>query len=122
MLAACMVSIHQLAALYRLSKVVFHPADSPAWGSALHLALACARPVVGLETPIGDALLGPAGYLVKDTGTQAQRERALGAALISVIVEEGLADDLTRKARRLMQGYEKGSFSRSLGEAYALLT
>jgi hypothetical protein len=116
------VSIDQLAALYRLSSVVFHPADSPAWGSALHLALACARPVVGLETRTGDALLGPAGYLVKDTGTEAEQERALGAALITVIVEERLADDLTRGAHRRMAGYEKESFSRALGEAYTSLT
>lgn len=115
------LSIHSLAALYRASNVVFHPAETSPWGGSLRIALACAKPVVGLETRMTDALLGPAGYLVRERGTPAEVNRALGAALITVIVEESLATSLVQQARERASVYKKVGFSRELGAAYHAL-
>jgi len=115
------LDVHALAALYHASSVVFHPAETSPWGGSLRIALACAKPVVGLETRMTDALLGPAGYLVRGGGTAAETSRALGAALITVIVEESLAAGLSEAARERARGYDLESFSRALGEAYRTL-
>ena len=50
-----------LARLYRSCTALFHPAGLSPWGGAGHHALACARPIVGLENVQMDAVVGPAG-------------------------------------------------------------
>ncbi len=79
-------------------------------------ALALGVPVVGLEVPPLAALLGPAGYLVPP-----EDDRALGGALIAVLVEEHLAADLRRRARQRAQAWPNGAFAQSLTNWYRRL-
>ena len=112
------LSLQALAAVYRASSAIFHPEASPAWGSPLRRALACGKPLVGLDEPLSDAILGEAAYLVKPGGTETERCRALGAALITVIVEESVAQSLSTAARRRAEQYNPERFSAALGMAY----
>jgi len=107
-----------LAAVYRASSAVFHPEAATAWGGPLRQALACGKPLVGLEEPFSDAILGKAGYLVKPGGSEAERCRALGAALITVIVEEDLAQTLSQAALQRAEGYRPERFGEALSRAY----
>jgi glycosyltransferase involved in cell wall biosynthesis len=83
-----------LAALYRGCSLLFHPAPLPAWGDPVRMALACGKPVVALESRRSATLVGPAAYLApSDSGG-----RSLGAALLSVIVDESLYTSLRGRA------------------------
>jgi glycosyltransferase involved in cell wall biosynthesis len=87
------VKIADLAAVYRGCGALFHPSSDSPWEGAIPLAMACGKPVVALEAPWSDALVGPAGYLVPD-GEPGSVARLLGAALITVVVEESVSDQL----------------------------
>jgi hypothetical protein len=110
------LSLESMSYLYQNCTVVFHPADIPPWGGPLRLALLYGKPLVALETPFSDALVGPAGYLVHPN--KPDSSRALGAALITVIVEESIAASLAQAARQRSAGWETGSFSTALEGAY----
>lgn len=103
-----------LAQVYQHSSVVFHPASLSPWGCPVRLALACALPVVALETPAADALVGPAAYLVPPGEHSA---RGLGAALVTVVVEEKVAGGLSQAARQRSEPWRSVDFS----AAYAAL-
>ncbi len=102
-----------VASLYRGCRALFHPAGSVPWGGALRYALSCGKPVVALETSLTDALTGPAAYLVPERDT-----RLLGAALLSVLVEERLADSLRRAALERVRSWPLTRFSERLGDSY----
>jgi glycosyltransferase involved in cell wall biosynthesis len=116
------LSLAGLASLYTGSAAVFHPAGVSPWGGSLRLALACARPVVALETPLADALVGPAAYLVPPAEDRQAVSRALGAALITVIVEESVSEGLVAAARQRAAGWanpdQEKAFTRELLRAY----
>lgn len=106
-----------LASLYRGAQALFHPAGSVPWGGALRYALACGKPIVALETSLSDALVGPAAYLVAERDT-----RLLGAALLSVLVDEELARSLRARAmERIRQWTAASDFSGRLLTAYRKL-
>lgn len=105
--------------LYQNCTAVFHPADIPPWGGPLRTALVCGKPLVAPETPFSDALVGPAGYLVRAHKTDSSR--ALGAALITVIVEESVSASLAQAARQRSAGWETAGFSSALEGAYRSL-
>ncbi len=102
-----------VASLYRGSAAVFHPLGSVPWGGALRYALACAKPIVALETSISDALTGPAAYLVKERDT-----RLLGAALLTVLVEDEVAASLREAALERIRAWTWGDFGAALEDAY----
>jgi glycosyltransferase involved in cell wall biosynthesis len=110
------VGLPELAALYRRSSAVFHPAPAPAWSGPLRQALACARPLVAWQSPRSAALVGPAAYLVPPSSGS----RLLAAALITVIVEVDLASALETAARRRVAAWDPETFSLKLGEMYRL--
>ncbi len=110
-----------LAWLYHHCAAVFHPAPLAPWGGSLRLALACGKPIVALNTPAADRLVGPAGYLAPQeprhtSGTD--EGRLLGAALVTVLVEESVSEALSQAARRRAAGWQQEDFSSSLLEAY----
>jgi glycosyltransferase involved in cell wall biosynthesis len=103
-----------LAALYQCCSLLFHPAPLPAWGDPVRMALACGKPVVALESRRTAALVGPAAYLAPfDSGG-----RSLGAALLSVIVEESLSSRLSEAARQRADALDRQAFTNVLGEIY----
>jgi glycosyltransferase involved in cell wall biosynthesis len=92
---------------------VFHPASEPVWGGPIRHALACGKPVVASHDPQTSHLVGPAAYLAAgDDG------RALGAALITVIVEEEVAETLAGAARARASTWSGAAYSQALSGAY----
>jgi glycosyltransferase involved in cell wall biosynthesis len=95
-----------IAALYQRCTVVFHPAQPAPWGDPLLHALACGKPVVSIETGANDLRLGAAAYLAP-----AHDARALGAALLSVLVEDSVRDMLSAAAVQRALAWEDGAKS-----------
>jgi len=108
--------------LYQHCSALFHPAPISPWGSPVRMALACGKPVVALESPLSDALVGPAAYLVPNDQTDTDTSRALGAALLTIIVEESVARGLTEAARQQVAGWKQEDFSTALLSAYRRFT
>ena len=107
--------------VYKHSAVIFHPTRESPWCGPLRLALACGKPVVASETILADALVGPAAYLIKEHKSYQSTCRALGAALVSVVVEEDLAESLSTAARQRALTWKNDStrLSSELGAIYA---
>jgi glycosyltransferase involved in cell wall biosynthesis len=95
---------------------LFHPAPIAPWGAPERHALACGKPVVASENLFSDALFGPAAYLAP-----AGDARALGAALITVVVEDSVAENLSQAARQRAESWLDQGFGQKLYEAYLLL-
>jgi len=102
-----------IPSLYRRAEVIFHPAEVPAWGGAMRHALACGKPLVGIETAWTDAIVGPAAILVTPTDT-----RRLGASVIGVIVKEELSARLQEAAVARSTGWSDGHWGEKLAEGY----
>jgi glycosyltransferase involved in cell wall biosynthesis len=109
-----------LERLYRGCSALFHPDEAEAWGDPARLALACGRPLVGLETPRLAVIAGPAAYLVPP-GRPADAGRALGAALITVVVEESVAEALALQAQERASAWQPAAFTRALEGLYRTL-
>lgn len=107
------LSPRAIALLYQRSSALFHPAPEPVWGGPIRHALACGKPVVASLDPQTSRLVGPAAYLVPEDDT-----RALGAALITVIVEEEVAEALARAARLHASTWSGAVYSQALSGAY----
>lgn len=107
------VSPQAVAHLYRACSALFHPAPVSPWGGPVRQALACGRPVVALENPLTDAMVGPSAYLVP-----AGDMRKVGAALITSIVEEDVAQSLSQSARQHAASWRSHTFKAELEAAY----
>jgi glycosyltransferase involved in cell wall biosynthesis len=112
------VSLPALAELYRRCSAVLHLGYVSPWGDPARLALACARPLAAYERPMLAALVGPAAYLAAPGRTPAEEARALGAALLTIIVEEGLAEALAQAARARADAWNFEAFCNALRETY----
>jgi hypothetical protein len=113
-----LLPLEGLAWLYQHCRAVFHPAPIGPWDGAMRLGLACGRPLVGLETPLADALVGPAAYLVTGEQEGPAQNRALGAALITVMVEESVSMALEEVARQRSGAWQAQDFRQALDAAY----
>lgn len=107
------VSPPALPMLYRGCQALFHPAPEPPWGGSIRQALACGKPVVAIEHPSIGPVVGPAAYLAPP-----EDERALGAALITVVVEEEVAASLAQAARKRATAWSAGAYTRALATLY----
>jgi hypothetical protein len=107
------VSPYSIPWLYRKCSVLFHPAAIAPWGNPLRNALAFGKPVVAGETALSDALVGPAAYLAA-----LEKPRELGAALLTVIVEEELAGQLAAEGALRAASWQIEPFRRGLGDVY----
>jgi hypothetical protein len=116
-----LLPVESLAWLYQHCRAVFHPAPIGAWAGALRLGLACGRPLIGLETPLADALVGPAAYLVPGGTEEPAQARALGAALITVMVEESVSAGLAQAARQRSMAWRAQDFRQAQDSAYQAL-
>jgi len=74
-----------------------------AWGQPFRWALAAEVPVAAFETRPASSIMGEAAYLVPQGDT-----RALGAACLSLLVQEELADSLRAKGRKRAEAYRGG--------------
>jgi glycosyltransferase involved in cell wall biosynthesis len=112
------LSLPALAAIYQGCSALFHPAEVSPWGDPARIALACGKPLVGLESARAAALSGPAGYLISTHESYPATCRALGAALITVVVEESVAEALSRNAQARSAAWQFERFARRLREYY----
>ena len=102
-----------VALLYLGSTALFHPAPEPLWGGPIRHALACGKPVVASQHRQTSRLVGPAAYLVAGDDS-----RTLGAALITVVVEEEIAGKLAQAARQRAAAWTGVAYSQALSAAY----
>ena len=100
-------------ALYRGCSALFHPTPLSPWGGPVNSALACGKPVIAAESTLADALVGSAAYLAP-----LDDARALGAALITVLVEEEVAEKLSLAAQKQAAGWHSSTFGQELLAAY----
>ncbi len=102
-----------IPALFQGCTAVFHPAPLAIWGGSVRLALRYGKPLVAADGPLADALLGRAAYLAPQDDL-----RALGAGIITVVVEENMAGELAQAGRERAATWEQSSFKESLYAAY----
>jgi glycosyltransferase involved in cell wall biosynthesis len=107
------VPVETLSAVYRGCAVCFHPAPLSPWGGPVRNALACGKPVVAAESRMADAIVGPAAYLAPG-----EDARSLGAALLTVIVEEEVGMELAKNARQRSNAWSSPAFGQALHAAY----
>jgi len=107
------LSPEDIPALYRGCSALFHPTPLSPWGGPVNSALACGKPVVATDSTLADALVGPAAYLAP-----LDDARALGAALITVLVEEEVAEKLALAAQQQVAGWHSSAFGQELLAAY----
>lgn len=112
------VSLPDLAAIIHLCRAVFHPGRISPWGGPSRLALASGKPLIGLETRLLSAMVGPAGYLIPGKADDEQTCRELGAALISVCIEDALAEHLSNSALQRTMGWDDVNYTQALAEVY----
>ncbi len=92
-----------LPGLYRRCCALFHPAEISPWGDPLLMALACGKPVAAAQTPSAAQRAGDAAYLA-----EIDSPRALGAALLTVVVDERAAESLGQRAIRRYAALQEG--------------
>lgn len=107
------VSPTSMAQIYRGCSALLHPEAGACWSGTLRHALACARPVVAAESDSTDALVGPGAYL-----TPAEDSRAMGAALLTVIVNNEMSTRLSRAAGQRGAAWNITNFGSALLRAY----
>jgi hypothetical protein len=83
------------------------------WETIARLALLYGKPLVAAAGNYAAAIAGSAAYLalVDDS-------RTLGAGLITVIVEEGVAQSLSQAGRMRSDTWNRGGFASKLASAY----
>jgi hypothetical protein len=79
---------------------VFLSVRPQAWGQPFRWAMASGVPVAAFESQSANSILGDAGYLVPDGDT-----RGLGAACLSLLVQDELAESLRVKGRSRAAAY-----------------
>ncbi len=80
-------------------------------GQPLRWALAAGVPVVGIKTPNFESVLGGAAYLVPPGDS-----RSLGAACLTVLIQERVSEPLREKGREMARDYLDDSAHMSLFE------
>ncbi len=103
----------QLHLLYQAASAIFHPAPIDPWSSPLRYGIACAKPVVGIETALAGHVAGPAAYFAS-----ADDPRGLGAALISVIVRDDIRKQLVDHARKRAANWSGSVLKEGLERIY----
>ena len=101
-----------LPAVYAHAVALFHPLVATAWGSPLRLALAWGVPVVACEEPTTAALVGAAAYLAPCDAL-----RDLAAALVTVVVEETVAEALRESGRARAMTWTADAFLQAVRQA-----
>ncbi len=107
----------ELQGLLQHCTAFIHPEEPPAWGSSLRLALAHGKAVVALQEPLTEAMAGSAAYLVPSGDT-----RSLGAAMITVVVEEGVRTALEQQAVQKSASWNAGAFEAALKTVYSQMS
>jgi hypothetical protein len=95
------IRLADLPGLYR-GAAAYLGAEPAANGQSLRWALSCGVPVAGLRGPQAEAILGAAAYLARPGDA-----RRLGAACLTLLVEEQVAADLRQKGLQRAAAYRQ---------------
>jgi hypothetical protein len=93
------ISLQDLPALYRQA-AAFLAVSFTAWGQPLRWSLAAEVPVAGVRSAQSSSILREAGYLIPSGDA-----RALGAACLSLLVQEDLSGELRKRGRQIARGF-----------------
>lgn len=107
------VPIQSIPSIYRGCSGVLQLGEIAPWGEPARYALACGKPLVAEETIFTDALVGAAGYLFKPSEI-----KQMGAALLAIVVNEDIAERLSKAARQQTANWKTNLFQERLGSAY----
>lgn len=108
-------NIEDYAALIHRAGAVFHFGPPAPWGDSLLHALASGLPVAAEDNPEVDARVGPAAYLAP-----ADDARSLGAAVLTLIVEESVAEPIKQAALDRAAHWGVQGFTEQLSQVYLL--
>ena len=89
--------------IYRRCAALFNPVPEPPWGGSLRRALVMGKPSVAVQETWTADMVGPAAYLVPPDDT-----RKTGAALITLIVEEEVSNELAGAALKQAESWAGG--------------
>lgn len=98
-------------AMFRNASALLHAGEREN-AAALRWALSCGLPVAALSTPVSVSILGPAGYLAAQPDA-----RTLGAACLTLLVEEEIASSLRERGRERARAYHSEAAARAWLEA-----
>lgn len=107
------VAVGTRTGLMQKAAVVLLVGKPVSWGDPLLQALACGRPVAAEESEWNALRAGPAAYL-----TPPGDARLLGAAALTLVVEESVAEGLAEAAKVRTQTMRSESFSDRLLQVY----
>lgn len=109
------VPIPSIPAIYQRCTVLFHPAEISPWGDPVLHSMAVGKPIAAAATGWAGSRLGPAAYLAP-----LDDPRALGAALITLVVEEDMAEKLGQTARQRANSWNSATVQAALGKLWKL--
>ena len=101
------------AGLMQKAAVVLLVGRPTSWGDPLLQSLACGRPIAAEETEWNALRAGPAAYL-----TPPDDSRMLGAAVITLAIEEPVAEGLSQAALKRAETLRAKSFAARLVAVY----
>lgn len=107
--------IEDYAPLYHQAGAVFHFGSPVPWGDSLLHALAAGVAVAAEDNPQVDARVGPAAYLAPVGDA-----RTLGAAVLTLIVEESVAEPIKQAALERAAHWGMQGFAERLSQIYLL--
>ncbi|PWH19634.1 MAG: hypothetical protein DDG59_02540 [Anaerolineae bacterium] len=107
------ISPAQLHSILKGSLALIQLEDEPPWGGLARRAMAQGVPVIGFERETLDEAVGSAGYLVPPAD-----ERALSAAMMTLVVEEEVLTSLQEKARLQATRWKVEAFRQGLLRHY----
>ena len=107
------IQAQDLPNIYRACTALVHLGTPPPWGNDLRHALACGKAVVGCHEAITESIVGSAAYLVPPDDL-----RGLGAAMITVVVDEKAREKLEESAQALAAHWSAAKFKEELLKIY----
>lgn len=102
-----------MADTYMQAQAFFTTAEMLPWGDPMRNAMRCGLPVAAVETKWTGAAVGPAAYLAPKGDA-----RALGAALLTLVVEEEAAEKMGEAAAARAEEWQPKLFGERLLEVY----
>jgi glycosyltransferase involved in cell wall biosynthesis len=100
-------------ALYRMAKCFVFPSFYEGFGLPVLEAMACGTPVVAANTSSLGEIVGDAGFLVQPDDIE-----RLAGAIVSILVDEDLAHDLSQKAKKRAAGFSWEHTARETAAVY----
>jgi glycosyltransferase involved in cell wall biosynthesis len=109
------VPIPSIPAVYQRCTVLFHPAEISPWGDPVLHAMAVGKPIAAAATAWASSRLGQAAYLAP-----LDDARALGAALITLVIEEDMAEKLGQAALQRSNTWNSATIQATLANLWKI--